>query len=123
MKYAPFVIAIPEAELKELQDRLRRTRMAPDFGNADWRYGTNGEYLRELLRYWETECDWRKQEQAINRFNHFKTTIDGMPIHFIYEKGRGPNPTPIVLSHGWPWTFWDWYKLIGPLTDPAAYGC
>ena len=58
----------------------------------------------------------------MNSYDHFKTVIDDVPIHFIHKKGVGPNPKPLLLSHGWPWTFWDFHKVIGPLTDPAAYG-
>lgn len=118
----PFTIHIPESDLTDLHARLRRTRLAPEFANDDWRYGANGDYLRELLHYWETGYDWRVHERAINALPNFKTTLDGIPIHFIHVKGRGPRPVPLILSHGWPWTFWDWHKVIGPLTDPAAHG-
>ena len=122
MNYEPFTISVSDAALVDLKDRLIRTRLAPEFANQDWAYGTNGEYLRELLDYWASGYDWRAHEAKINQFNHYKTAIDGVPIHFIYERGKGPNPVPLILSHGWPWTFWDWHKLIGPLTDPASYG-
>lgn len=122
MAYEPFKVDVPDAAIADLRDRLQRTRLAPEFANGDWAYGTNGSYLKELLAYWETDYDWRQHEAAINGFANYKTTIDDIPIHFIYEKGKGPNPTPLILSHGWPWTFWDWHKLIGPLTDPAAHG-
>jgi pimeloyl-ACP methyl ester carboxylesterase len=122
MKYEPFTINVPDVAVTDLDERLKRTRLAPDFANEDWSYGTNSSYLQELLDYWSTDYDWREHEASINRFANYKTTIEGIPIHFIYERGKGPNPVPLVLSHGWPWTFWDWHKLIGPLTDPAAYG-
>ena len=122
MKYEPFTVEVSDAALADLGERLQRTRLAPEFANDDWAYGTNGAYLRELLDYWAADYDWREQEAAINGFANYKTTIEGIPIHFIYERGKGPNPVPLILSHGWPWTFWDWHKLIGPLTDPAAYG-
>ena len=122
MNYEPFTISVSDAALVDLKDRLIRTRPAPEFANQDWAYGTNGEYLQELLDYWASGYDWRAHEAKINQFNHYKTAIDGVPIHFIYERGKGPNPVPLILSHGWPWTFWDWHKLIGPLTDPASYG-
>ena len=122
MNYEPFTISVSDAALADLKDRLIRTRPAPEFANQDWAYGTNGEYLQELLDYWASGYDWRAHEAKINQFNHYKTAIDGVPIHFIHERGKGPNPVPLILSHGWPWTFWDWHKLIGPLTDPASYG-
>lgn len=122
MKYEPFTINVPDEALDDLSGRLQRTRLAPEFANDDWSYGTNGSYLQELLDYWSTDYDWRKHEAEINRYANYKTTIEDIPVHFIYERGKGPNPTPLILTHGWPWTFWDWHKLIGPLTDPEAYG-
>lgn len=122
MTYEPYSISIPEADIADLRQRLQRTRLAPEFANDDWAYGTSGKYLAELLRYWASDYDWRRHERAINAYANFKTTIEGIPIHFIHEKGKGPKPIPLVLSHGWPWTFWDWHKVIGPLTDPGAYG-
>jgi pimeloyl-ACP methyl ester carboxylesterase len=119
---APFTIAVPEEDLTELRTRLRNTRWAGDTGNADWGYGVERSWLQEMVRYWAEDFDWRAQEKQINDLPNFRVDIDGTPIHFIHAKGVGPNPTPIILSHGWPWTFWDWRKVIGPLTDPAAYG-
>src|ERR1700744_5026315 len=116
-----FVVSIPEAELSDLRDRLGRTRFAPDFANADWAYGTRYEELRDLVDYWRAQYDWRKHEQAINSFANYKTEVDGIPIHFIHEPGKGPKPIPLILSHGWPWTFWDFNKVIRPLSDPAAF--
>ncbi|HUE37878.1 MAG TPA: epoxide hydrolase [Candidatus Binatia bacterium] len=122
MKAERFEIAIPDSALTDLRDRLARTRFAEDFANDQWAYGTNGAYLAELVGYWRESFDWRAQEKAMNAFSHYRTTIEDVPIHFIYEKGRGPRPMPIVLSHGWPWTFWDLQKVIRPLADPAAFG-
>ncbi len=118
----PFKVQIEDDVLDDLQTRLKRTRLAPDFGNNLWSYGVEGEYLGELLDYWHTVFDWRSQESKMNTFNHYLTKIDDIPIHFIYEKGKGPNPKPLIMSHGWPWTFWDYRKVIKPLTDPAAFG-
>jgi pimeloyl-ACP methyl ester carboxylesterase len=118
----PFEVTISDADQQDLSERLRKTRWAAEVANDDWTYGTNGEYLRDLVRYWIHEFDWAAQQSLINRFSHFRVDIDSVPIHFIHERGKGPNPIPIVLSHGWPWTFWDWHALIRPLTDPAAYG-
>src|SRR5713226_10384540 len=116
----PFEIAVPEATLTDLKDRLGRTRFPRDFGNAGWEYGTNLDYLKELVD-WRTKYDWRRHEHEMNSFANYKTTIDGIPIHFIHEPGKGPNPMPLILTHGWPWTFWDLQKVIRPLTDPAAF--
>jgi pimeloyl-ACP methyl ester carboxylesterase len=117
-----FTISIPDAVLADLKDRLARTRYAPDFANDGWAYGTEAGYLRELVDYWRQDFDWRRVEADINRYAHYRTTVDGVPLHFIHERGKGPKPMPLVLSHGWPWTFWDFNKIIGPLSDPAAHG-
>ena len=122
MKYETFNIHVPESDLIDLRHRLKRTRLAPEIANESWEYGTNGTYLRNLLEYWESGYDWRKHETYMNSFDNFKTIIQEIPIHFMYQRGKGPNPIPLILSHGWPWTFWDWHKTIGPLTDPTSYG-
>ena len=122
MQAEPFEIAIPEEKLEDLRERLERINWAPDFGNEGWAYGVNGEYLRELADHWLNRYDWRAHEAEMNRFDNFRVEIEGMPIHFVHERGKGPNPIPIILSHGWPWTYWDLRHVIGPLTDPAAHG-
>ena len=118
----PFEIHIEDTILDDMYARLERTRYAPDYANDDWEYGFNTAYLRELIDHWATRFDWRAEERAMNAFNHFRIDWDGLPLHFIHERGKGPNPMPLLLHHGWPWTFWDLKRVIGPLTDPAAYG-
>src|SRR5262249_13251949 len=108
--------------LVDLRERLARTRWPGDFANANWEYGTNLRYLKELVDYWLHQYDWRTHERAMNTFSHYKTTIEDVPIHFIHELGKGPKPIPLILNHGWPWTFWDLHKVIRPLADPAAFG-
>ena len=122
MQKESFRIAIPDSVLDDLRQRLSRTRWPLDFANDNWDYGTNRNYLEQLVKYWYDEYDWRKHERQINAFSHYKVTIDDIPIHFIHEPGKGPKPIPLILSHGWPWTFWDLHKVIRPLTDPAAFG-
>jgi len=122
MSSEPFTVAVSDDTLQDLQDRLERTRWPLDVANADWRYGAERSYLQELVEYWRTSYDWRAQERAINSVHHYRTTIDEIPIHFIHEPGHGPAPIPLILSHGWPWTFWDYHKVIGPLSDPASFG-
>ncbi len=122
MSKESFTVAVPDEVLADLRERLAKVRWPGDFANAHWEYGTNQAYLQELVEYWLNEYDWRKHESEMNTFSHYKTDIDGVPIHFIHEPGKGPNPAPLILSHGWPWTFWDFQKVIRPLTDPAAFG-
>src|SRR4051812_12940691 len=100
-----FVVDVPDAELKDLDDRLARTRWPLDLENEDWRYGANTAYLQALVEHWRTAYDWRVHEAAINAHPNFKARIDGVPIHFVHERGKGPDPIPLILSHGWPWTF------------------
>lgn len=122
MQAEPFEIAIPDARLDALRRRLRDTSFAEDFGNADWRYGVERGWLEDMVDYWANDFDWRAQEAAMNRFPHYRVTIDGVPLHFIHLRGKGPAPRPLILTHGWPWTFWDWKDVIAPLADPAAHG-
>lgn len=113
---------IGEEVLSDLRRRLKSARFAPDFGNADWSYGVEGNYLKSLVDYWVDGFDWSAQAKAINAFDHFRVTIDDVPLHYMYRRGVGPAPIPIVLTHGWPWTFWDFRDVVGPLSDPAAFG-
>ena len=121
----PFEIAISQRDLDDLAERIDRTRWADDLDGDDWSYGVPGPYLRELADHWRHRFDWRAQEAAMNRWPHFRVVLDDVPIHFVHVRGRvaaGAPPVPLILTHGWPWTFWDYAELIGPLTDPAAHG-
>jgi pimeloyl-ACP methyl ester carboxylesterase len=122
MDIEPFRIAIPDDDLEDLAMRLARVRWPVEVDNDGWRYGASGAYLRELVDHWRHRFDWRAQEREMNRLPHFRTAIDGVPIHFVHLRGAGPRPMPILLGHGWPWTFWDFQKIVGPLHDPAAFG-
>ncbi|NKB39108.1 MAG: alpha/beta fold hydrolase [Gammaproteobacteria bacterium] len=122
MEKSPFNVDIENHILEDLFTRLRNARYADDLENDDWRYGTPTAYLKDLVEYWIEEYDWRKVEQEINYFSHFRTQIDEMPIHFIHQAGNGPAPIPLILSHGWPWTFWDFKNVIEPLCDPGSFG-
>jgi pimeloyl-ACP methyl ester carboxylesterase len=117
-----FRIHVSDQALGDLRNRLERTRWPDDFANEDWKYGSSTAYLKELVHYWIHGYDWRKHERAMNAYVHCRTEIDGMPIHFMRVKGQGPKPKPLVLTHGWPWTFWEYHKVIGPLSDPGAHG-
>jgi pimeloyl-ACP methyl ester carboxylesterase len=118
----PLRVDIPQSELDDLRDRLHRTRWPADPGNEDGRFGARRAWMEDLVGYWADEYDWRAAEAAINDLPNFTITIDGIPIHFVHARGTGPNPIPLVVSHGWPWTFWDLHQVIGPLADPAAHG-
>jgi microsomal epoxide hydrolase len=118
----PFRIEVPEDVLSDLQQRLEHTRWSYQVEGANWDAGTDLDYLKELVAYWQGTYDWRKQEAALNRFAHFKTEVDGIGIHFVYERGKGPNPFPIILTHGYPDSFFRFAKIIPMLTDPASFG-
>jgi len=122
MQKEPFTVTIPEETITDLRERLSRTRWPGDLANPNWEYGTNLAHLKELVSYWLHDYDWRRQEQAMNAFSHYRTTIDDLPIHFLHQPGKGPKPMPLILTHGWPWTFWDFHKVIRPLAEPAAFG-
>jgi pimeloyl-ACP methyl ester carboxylesterase len=122
MKPEPFEIAISDPELDDMRLRLGHTRWADDIGNSDWRYGVERGWLEDMVRYWREDYDWRATERKINQLGNFKAIIDGVPLHFVHVRGKGPNPMPLLLLHGWPWTFMDFYALVGPLSDPAAHG-
>jgi pimeloyl-ACP methyl ester carboxylesterase len=89
---------------------------------SDWNYGTNLDYLRELRDCWQHQYDWRKQETALNQFHHFKVEIKGVGIHFIHERGKTANSFPIILTHGYPDSFYRFAKIIPMLVDPEAFG-
>lgn len=118
----PFKIDVPDTVLTDLQNRLKNTRWTDEPKDAGWNYGTNPVYLRELVTWWQTKYEWRRQEAELNRFPQFKAEIDGISIHFIYAKGKGKTPKPLILTHGWPDSFYRFYKVIPMLTDPAEYG-
>ena len=118
----PFTIDVPEEVLVDLQNRLARSRLPDQIPGAGWDYGTDRAYLEELLAYWQDGFDWRAQEQVVNRFDHFKTVIDGVDVHFIHQRSSNEDATPLLLTHGWPGSFTEFTQLIGPLTDPAAHG-
>jgi pimeloyl-ACP methyl ester carboxylesterase len=122
MSIQTFEIAVPQTTLDDLHERLARTSWPDVAENAGWNYGTNLDYLKELVEYWQHSYDWRTQEAKLNQFAQFRADIDGQGIHFIHERGKGPNPTPLLLTHGWPDSFYRFYKLIPLLTDPASYG-
>ena len=122
MDVRPFTIAIEDSVLEDLQKRLADTRWPDEIPNTGWDYGSNLGYLKELVEYWRTKFDWRAQETKLNAFNHFKSEVDGLDIHFIHEKGKGPNPIPLIITHGWPSCFFEMTKIIPLLADPASHG-
>src|SRR5262245_48185044 len=121
MNVKPFKIEIGRQILDDLRRRLENTRWPDDIAGAGWAYGTNLRYLKKLVSYWQREFDWRKQEEALNQFSHYRAEIDGFGVHFIHERGKGEHPLPIILTHGYPDSFVRFLKVIPMLTDPEWY--
>ncbi len=117
-----FQLAIPQALLDDLRERLARTRWPDDAPELDWSYGPPVVYLRDLAEYWRTTYDWREAEAEINAYPQFTTHIDGQEIHFIHVRSPEPDALPLVLIHGWAGSIMEFLRLIGPLTNPRAYG-
>ena len=118
----PFEIAISDDVLEDLRRRLQHTRWPDEMPGTGWEYGSNLDYIKELVEYWRTDFDWRTQEKKLNEFHHYKSEVDGLSIHFIKENGAGPNPMPLVITHGWPSTFFEMTKIIPLLADPGSHG-
>src|SRR5262245_11383676 len=118
----PFKIHVDDSVLRDLSDRLARTRLPDTIDNGNWDYGPSIDTMKGIIEYWRTKYDWRKQEERINQFNQFVTKIDGLDIHFIHERSKEAHALPLVIIHGWPGSFVEFTKIIGPLTDPVAHG-
>ncbi|WP_043216930.1 epoxide hydrolase family protein [Streptomyces sp. 351MFTsu5.1] len=120
----PFTIDVPQADLDDLRQRLLQSRLFDsDLPPAA---GVPTGYLRELVSYWAEKFDWRAAERQLNELPQFQadvTTDHGdFSLHFVHARGKGPHPMPLLFTHGWPGSFWEVHKILGPLTDPAAHG-
>ena len=124
IKTSPFKLDVPEATLDRIRTRIteypwHEQRMPDDGG---WAYGTNLDYLKEFCDYWLEEYDWRKHEAIINGFRHRIADVDGLDLHYIYEKGSGSAPMPLIISHGWPGSIVEFLHIIEPLAHPERFG-
>nr|WP_245293004.1 epoxide hydrolase family protein [Rhizobium acidisoli] len=118
----PFRIHVPQSQLDDLRERIADTRWPDKETVGDISQGIQLDRVQKLVRYWGTDYDWRKAEQELNALPEFITTIDGVDIQFIHVRSRHPNALPVILTHGWPGSQFEFLKVIGPLTDPTAYG-
>lgn len=118
----PFKLDIPEDRIRAIYAKVANYEWGymPDDGG--WTYGTNMNYMKELCAYWVNEYDWRKHEAKINALSQFTAPVDGMNMHFIYEKGSGPAPRPLIISHGWPGSIVEFLDIVGPLAHPERFG-
>jgi epoxide hydrolase len=123
----PFTIAVSDADLADLHDRLARTRWPEHETVADWSQGIPLSYMQEVCEYWRTGYDWRAREAHLNQYPQFRTTLRGdgdepLGVHFIHARSPHPDALPLIITHGWPGSTVEFMKVIGPLTDPTAHG-
>ncbi len=118
----PFTLAIPQADLDDLQRRLEATRWPEQECVSDWSQGAPMEKVRALVDHWRHRYDWRACEARLNALGQYKTEIDGLDIHFLHVRSRHEKALPIIITHGWPGSVIEFMKIIGPLTDPEAHG-
>jgi pimeloyl-ACP methyl ester carboxylesterase len=118
----PFLIRADEAALADLAERLRRVRWPDALENAGWEFGSDLSFMMGFHEYWRDSYNWRDHEHSLNTFAHFLHGTDDEHVHFIFERGRGPDPFPLILTHGWPGSFVEMLKIIPLLTDPANHG-
>ena len=117
-----FHVRVPDEVLEGIRAKVAAYvwHEMPDDGG--WNYGTNLDYMRELCAYWLETFDWRRQEERLNRFSHFKVPVDGIDIHYIHERGSGPAPLPLIISHGWPGSVVEFLEIIESLAHPERFG-
>ncbi|MFF2625178.1 epoxide hydrolase family protein [Kitasatospora griseola] len=118
----PYRIDVPQSALDDLDDRLARTRWPEALPGVGWSYGVDRDYLADLAEYWRTGYDWRRHEARLNAVPQFTTTIDGQNVHFLHARSAEPDAVPLLVTHGWPSTVYDFLDVLGPLTDPVAHG-
>jgi microsomal epoxide hydrolase len=118
----PFRLHVEQRAIDDLRARLALTRFPDQAPGEPWAYGTDVAYLRELVAYWRDGFDWRAQEARLNTFAQYKAPVHGIDLHFLHVEGRGPKPLPLLLSHGWPGSVFEFLELIPRLTDPARFG-
>ena len=117
-----FRVSVPQEALDDLRRRLATTRWPDQETVTDQSQGVQLATMKELVRYWQTDYDWRKAEARLNALPQFMTTIDGVDIHFIHVRSRYPNAMPLIMTHGWPGSIFELLNVIDPLTDPTAHG-
>ena len=118
----PFTLAVPEAAVADLRERLARTRLPDQAPGAAWAYGTDVDTMRDLVAYWREHFDWRAQEARLNAFPQYKVRLHDIDLHFLRVEGSGPAPCPLLLSHGWPGSVFEFLDIIPRLADPARFG-
>jgi pimeloyl-ACP methyl ester carboxylesterase len=118
----PFQLHVPDSAIDDLRGRLARTRFPDQAPGEPWAYGTDVGYLKQLVEHWHSRFDWRAQEARLNSFPQFKLPLHGIDLHYLHVPGKGPAPFPLLLSHGWPGSVFEFLDIIPRLTDPARFG-
>ena len=122
MSPSSFSIPFSQPYVDDLRERLSRTRWVDEVTGSGWEYGFDRAFLQEICAYWRDQFDWKAQVDKLSTFHHYRCDIEGSGIHFIHERGRGPAPIPLVLTHGWPGSFVEMTEILPLLTDPGAHG-
>jgi hypothetical protein len=117
-----FKLAVPPGAIADLNERLGRTRFPDQAPGSAWAYGTDVVWMRGLVDFWRNEFDWRAQESRLNAFPQYKVRLHDIGLHFLRVEGQGPDPCPLLLSHGWPGSVFEFLELIPRLTTPSQFG-
>jgi pimeloyl-ACP methyl ester carboxylesterase len=118
----PFVVDVPDATINKILDRVRFYEWPEEPEGGGWAYGTSLGYMKALAAYWVDDYDWRAEEAKLNRLSHFLAEVGDLTLHFVWEKGSGPDPMPLILSHGWPSSFFEFTHVVEPLAHPERFG-
>jgi pimeloyl-ACP methyl ester carboxylesterase len=122
MHIEPFKISVSDAGIDDLRRRLRNSRWASATPSEPWQQGMDTSWLRELVTYWADDFDWKAAERGLNQQPQFMADVNGQRVHFVHQRGVGPRPYPLVITHGWPGSFFEFHELAERLRDPAAFG-
>lgn len=118
----PFRVDFPQSDIDDLHRRLDATRWPDELPGVGWAYGVPKDYLQDLVHHWRHAYDWRAAEERLNAWPQFTTEIDGARVHFAHIRSPEPDATPLIMTHGWPGSIVEFTDVVGPLTDPRAYG-
>jgi pimeloyl-ACP methyl ester carboxylesterase len=122
MPVHPFSLPFSQPAVDDLRERLGRTRWPDEIPGTAWEYGISREFMQDICSYWKDQFDWKAQIDRLSKLHHFRFTSGSWGIHFIHERGQGPNPLPLILTHGWPGSFLEMLEILPLLTDPASHG-
>jgi microsomal epoxide hydrolase len=122
MTPTPFTLSVPDAQIADLKDRLARTRFPDQAPDAPWAYGADLAYMKDLVEYWRTRFDWRAQEAKLNAYPQFMVSMPDVDVHYLRVEGKGLNPMPLLLMHGWPGSVFEFVDILPMLTDPSRFG-